>query len=136
MRVENDEIYQDRNGKIEFLKNVIEKLSQLKVELIFIVTNQNGIDLGRLSEKNISDWINQIEKAAGIHVGDYWASPYKISFYRKPNPGMILGLADKHYIDLPNSTYVGDSGSDYEAAKNAGIRNFCWAKDYFADPST
>tara|TARA_Y100000588_G_scaffold39928_2_gene38156 strand:- start:22904 stop:23320 length:417 start_codon:yes stop_codon:yes gene_type:complete len=48
---------------------------------------------------------------------------------------MLLGLADKHYVDLSMSTMVGDSDIDRQSAGDAGIGTFIWAHEFFGwDP--
>ena len=50
---------------------------------------------------------------------------------RKPAPGLILGLAETHRVDLARSVMVGDTAVDRLLAANAGIGRFTWAVDYF-----
>lgn len=40
---------------------------------------------------------------------------------RKPQPGMILGAAADHAVDLAHSILVGDKVSDLAAARAAGV---------------
>lgn len=42
---------------------------------------------------------------------------------RKPKPGMILELAERYNVDLSKSFMVGDTSSDIQTAKNAGLRS-------------
>jgi D-glycero-D-manno-heptose 1,7-bisphosphate phosphatase len=41
---------------------------------------------------------------------------------RKPEPKMILDLANKHHIDLQESYMIGDKMSDVECGQNAGAK--------------
>ena len=34
--------------------------------------------------------------------------------YRKPNPNMITGLADKHFVDVKQSVLIGDTEIDQQ----------------------
>lgn len=43
------------------------------------------------------------------------------SFWRKPNPGMILEAQRELSLDLTRSVFVGDQPSDMEAACAAGV---------------
>ena len=131
LRIEDDEIYISPEGGIDILPNVIETLSQTTEDFIFVVTNQSLIEKGELSNAQIETWIEQIFNKAGKAVTDFWACPAVGSTYRKPSPSMVLALADKHYVDLAKSTYVGDGESDIKCASAAGVANFVWAKDYF-----
>ena len=51
--------------------------------------------------------------------------------YRKPNPGMITGLADKYFVDVKQLVMVGDTEIDQQAAQNADIGRFIWTRDFF-----
>ena len=55
VRVENDEVYTDPDGKVEFLPNVVETLKTRVDEFdsIFIVTNQSGIEKGILTAMSL-----------------------------------------------------------------------------------
>ena len=127
----DDQIYVDTNGKVELLPKVKSTLNDLREEAIFIVTNQSGIGSGLISLEDVFNWITQIEEACEISVEDYWACPTLDSPFRKPNPGMIVALADKHFISLADSIFVGDSESDFKAAKKAGIEEIYHSKEFF-----
>jgi D-glycero-D-manno-heptose 1,7-bisphosphate phosphatase len=101
------------------------------VTTVFVITNQSGLAKGVLTSKQVHSFIEQINKQCGHVIQDYWACPFQCSDYRKPNPGMILGLADKHFVDLQTSIFVGDSESDRRCADAARIGSFIWAKEYF-----
>ena len=133
VRVENDEIYTDSDGKSEFLPNVVDTLKTVVDEFdsIFIVTNQSGIEKGILTVEKSNSFINQVNSAIEGRITDFWVCPFKESEYRKPNPGMILGLADKHFIALSKSVMVGDSEIDRQCAKAAGVYKFIWANIFF-----
>ena len=44
------------------------------------------------------------------------------SNYRKPDPGMIIALANKYRISLKKSFIIGDSDKDILAGKKAGLK--------------
>lgn len=131
LRIENDEIYVDSHGRVEVLQNVVQTLRNVTEDCVFVITNQSGIEKGFLSREDVASFIRQVFDKVGRPVTDYWACPKLKSEFRKPSPNMILALADKHYIDLNRSVYVGDSENDRECAMSAGIASFVWAKDYF-----
>ncbi len=133
VRIEDDEIFTDATGNVEILPNTVETLRQ-KVhhfDALFIITNQSGIEKGTLSIERAKSFIDQINTATGGLITDYWVCPHVESPYRKPNPGMITGLADKHFVDVKQSVLVGDTEIDQQAAQNAGIGHFIWAGDFF-----
>lgn len=134
VRVEDDEIYTDDKGHVAFLENTVATLQKVSKDFdaIFIVTNQAGIEAGIVPFEASQSFIDQVDAALGGLITDYWACPRRASIYRKPNPGMIEGLADKHFIDLSLSVFVGDSESDRVAATRAGIGAFVLAEDYFS----
>lgn len=96
--------------------------------LTFVVTNQGGIGLGFMSEKELSDvhieMKRQLNELDAI-INDSVYCPHKPNagcICRKPNPDMIIQLAKKHRVDLTESYMVGDRKPDIEAGRNAGVR--------------
>ncbi len=134
VKVENDEIYTDKEGNVEFLPNTVAVLKSRASEFdaVFIVTNQAGIDVGIVSLEVSNSFVHQVNDAVDGMITDFWACPRRGSSYRKPNPGMIKGLADKHFIALERSVMVGDSESDRQAALSAGVGSFVWADEFFS----
>lgn len=95
--------------------------------LVFIVTNQGGIELGFFTEADLSAIHSVLEfqlrkQDAGIDEIVYCPHFHQDCDCRKPKPGMILGLAEKYHIQLSNSWMIGDRESDIEAGKTAGCR--------------
>ncbi|EIJ79890.1 histidinol-phosphatase [Bacillus methanolicus PB1] len=95
---------------------------------VFVVTNQGGVGLGFLKEKDL-DRIHErlhgliVEKGGEIKEIAYCPHKPKAGCEcRKPNPGMILKLAEKYNIDLSKSIMVGDHERDIEAGKKAGCK--------------
>ena len=133
VQIEDDEIFTDAAGNVEILPNTVETLRQKAQDFdaIFIITNQSGIEKGTLSIERAKSFVDQVNTAIGGIITDYWVCPHIESSYRKPNPGMITGLADKHFVDVKQSVLVGDSKIDQQAAQNAGIGHFIWASDFF-----
>ncbi|MFB4169695.1 D-glycero-alpha-D-manno-heptose-1,7-bisphosphate 7-phosphatase [Virgibacillus sp. JSM 102003] len=95
---------------------------------VFVVTNQGGIGLGYMKESALDDVHKKMKSDLakfGAHVDDIAYCPHKPHANcacRKPNPQMILDLAEKHQIDLANSYMVGDRVPDIEAGKEAGTQ--------------
>lgn len=100
---------------------------------VFAVSNQGGIGMGLLTKKECEDCLHDLNtRLDGVFDDMVYAPahPEKDDPYRKPNPGMIHALKDKHDIHLPTSVMVGDSDTDKMAAERAGVK-FIWTKDFF-----
>jgi D-glycero-D-manno-heptose 1,7-bisphosphate phosphatase len=89
--------------------------------LLVIVTNQPDVAAGLTSKAMVEEMHDEIRRRLPIddimvcfHVdGDNCSC-------RKPKPGMILGAAAKHGIDLASSYIVGDRWRDVQAGRAAG----------------
>ena len=136
VRLDGDEVYVDSAGRVELLPSVAARLSSLDYDLVLVVTNQSAIELGTRTYDEVRAWIEQLNAALDGRIADYWASPRVESAFRKPMPGMIAALADKHFVDLGRSLYVGDSETDRACAEAAGVGAFEWARDFFGWPPT
>ena len=100
---------------------------------IVIVTNQGGIGKGLYSENEYRELMNFISlefKNNGCSILKEYHCSYhpngvgkfrRNSFFRKPNPGMLLKAAKEYNIDLNKSIMIGDSDTDILAAKIAGV---------------
>ncbi|MDP8218109.1 MAG: HAD family hydrolase [Candidatus Theseobacter exili] len=136
-------IFLDRDGTInpdsgyiskaeEFclFDGVVEAVKLLNEEgyLVFVITNQSGINRGFIDEKELDiihlKMISEFEQGgAKIHEVSYCPHrPDEMCDCRKPSPRMILELAEKSAIDLGHSYMVGDKQSDVEAGIRSGCR--------------
>jgi D-glycero-D-manno-heptose 1,7-bisphosphate phosphatase len=117
-------------GRQEKIKKYIDKGYK-----IVAVTNQGGIGLGYMTEKQCKECLSDIDhKLGGVFDKMYFApAPPKAGHpLTKPNPGMILKAEKELNLDLSKCIMVGDRDSDKGAAENAGVK-FEWAKDFFGD---
>lgn len=95
---------------------------------VFVVTNQGGIALGYMTEDELGRIHEEMEQQLsgfGAHVDDIAYCPHMPEAgcrCRKPKPGMLLELADKHDIDLSHSYMAGDREPDIGAGRNAGTK--------------
>ena len=107
--------------------------------LIVIVTNQAGIARGYYTEQQfheLMDWVEEQFRRHGAEITATYFCPYhpehgigkykRDSECRKPKPGMILRAARELEIDLEKSILVGDSKSDLEAGRAAGVRKIVY----------
>lgn len=131
--LEGDAVYEDGAGHVQLLPGVAERLASPGYDLVLVVTNQSGLGRGTVTPERVRRWIDQVNSACGGIVADYWAAPTLDSAFRKPRPDAVLALADKHFIDLGRSLFVGDAESDRDCACAAGVR-FEWAHDFFGWP--
>ena len=103
----------------------------------FVVTNQGGIGKGLFSVEEMTEFnehlCREAERAGGRITDIAWCShhPQAVdealrapSSRRKPEPGMILDLAEKWNINLGASVMIGDSDSDVVAGKAAGCHAY------------
>lgn len=113
-----------------FLEGAIEAIVELTKSGydIFVVTNQGGVGLGFLKEKNlklIHDQLIKTVREQGGEIKEVAYCPHKPKAgceCRKPNPGMLNDLAIRHELDLSRSIMVGDHERDIEAGKAAGCK--------------
>ena len=135
---DHDEIAYDEHGRVTILPGVRERLAALAGP-VFVVTNQAGIAEGTLTAERFHDFCSQLSVGTGDAVTAYAACTHPRDAgcgCRKPKPGLVLSLAEKHRIDLARSVMVGDTDADRRLAASAGIGRFIWAGDYFRSDAT
>jgi len=116
-------------GVFPFLRAVQERGYRLA-----IVTNQSGVGRGYYTEKDYNDlteWMLEAFRLEGVAIDlvlacfchkESIAPEFKReSFWRKPNPGMILEAAQRLNLDLRRSAMIGDKDVDMLAAQAAGV---------------
>jgi len=104
---------------------------------IFIVTNQQGIAKGLMTEDNLKDVHNQmiieIEKVGGRIDGIYFCPHWSGNNCdcRKPKTGMALQAKAKFpEINFTKSVMVGDSPSDIEMGHRLGMKTVFIGNDH------
>ena len=114
----------------EFLPGVKEAFRLLKKEgfKVFVISNQAGINKGVITKQQLNDvtekMVAEIRNSGGV-IDDVVYCPHRIEERcgcRKPAPGLILKLAEKHGVEPKNGWVVGDLIMDVEAGKAAGCR--------------
>ena len=117
-------------SEFEFLPGVLEsfKIFSGKFGRIIVVTNQQGVGKGLMNEKVLKSIHNNMVREIESHGGRVDAIFYctdlknKENNCRKPSPKMFENaLADFPDISPEKSIMAGDSESDIEFGKNAGI---------------
>jgi len=129
----------NKKKDLYLLEGVSEAISSLREKgySIFVVTNQGGVGLGFMKEKELSDIHKHMEKLLisenkDALIDDLAACTHKPTAgcrCRKPLPGMILTLATKHQIDVTQSYMIGDMESDVESGKAAGVKTILLSPD-------
>ncbi|MGR9635260.1 D-glycero-alpha-D-manno-heptose-1,7-bisphosphate 7-phosphatase [Bacillus cereus] len=97
---------------------------------VYVVTNQGGIGLGYMSvdvlnqihEKLKEEIIAEEPLAIIDEISTCIHKPKENCICRKPEPGLIIDLANKYDIDLSKSYMIGDRETDIEAGQKAGTR--------------
>ena len=97
---------------------------------VLVVTNQGGIALGHYGRDDVTLFHQHMLDELGAmdaridaiafcphHPESKWESE-RTCDCRKPKPGMILELAERHGIDLAASAMIGDRTTDVEPCKN------------------
>ncbi|MES2462385.1 MAG: HAD-IIIA family hydrolase [Armatimonadota bacterium] len=99
--------------------------------MVFIISNQQGVAKGLMSEKDlhkIDDALRRnLAESAGGYVDQSYYCPHAADAAcecRKPQAGMILQAAREHKIDLATSVFIGDTETDAQAARAAGVGAF------------
>jgi D-glycero-D-manno-heptose 1,7-bisphosphate phosphatase len=90
---------------------------------VLVVTNQPDIARGLLPAADLDAMLKRLRTEAG--VDDATACPHEDAdecTCRKPQPGMLTGLARKWNVDPSQSWMVGDTWRDVEAGRAAGCR--------------
>ncbi len=117
-------------AEFQFLPGALEAIVEFSnhFDFIFIITNQQGIGKGLMTEKQL-DEVHQhmlvaIDKAGGRIDQVYYCPKLAAQnpICRKPNPGMAhQAKADFPEIIFETSLMVGDSISDMEFGLNLGM---------------
>ncbi len=104
--------------------------------LLILITNQQGIGKGLMSEDDLTLIHNYMQRNLLLKTrrqfDDIFFCPDLAetgSQRRKPKPGMILEAIDKWEIDVHNSWMIGDAPSDIEAGNKAGVKTIFIAPD-------
>ncbi|ASS49083.1 MAG: hypothetical protein A3D31_04870 [Candidatus Fluviicola riflensis] len=96
---------------------------------IVVVTNQQGIGKGIMTERNLFDihtYATELINEAGGRIDRYYFAPELAGSgegFRKPEAGMGLqAKQDFPEIDFKKSVMIGDSDSDIQFGKNLGMK--------------
>ena len=130
--------YIEKFNQFKFLPGVIKAINFLnKMNYrVIIITNQACVGKSIISENKLNQIHIKMREKLYVKnksfIDDIYYSPYykfskkkkyRInSFDRKPNPGMLLKAIKKWNININDSFFIGDSISDFNAAKKIKIK--------------
>ncbi len=114
-------------SELTLLPGVAEAIARLRTAgfLAIVISNQQGVGKGVMTAADL-DAVTAALRAA-IALDDVYTCPSLAAandIRRKPAPGMILEAAAAHRIDLARSVFVGDTKTDAQAARAAGVGAF------------
>jgi D-glycero-D-manno-heptose 1,7-bisphosphate phosphatase len=96
---------------------------------VIIVSNQAGIARGAMTEAQLHDIHNRMQRdvvEAGGHIEAIYYCPHNWDEgceCRKPKPGMLFRAQREYSLDLSRTYFVGDDERDAQAADAAGCRS-------------
>lgn len=102
---------------------------------VVVFTNQSGIGRGYFSKQALFEIHEKMNHAVGVKGGKIekiFVCPHKPSdgcFCRKPNPGMLLQIAEEFQTSLYNVPIVGDRETDMQAAESVHGRPLLISSD-------
>lgn len=129
--------YLSRVEDVEILPGVVEAIRAFKEAgyLVFIVSNQGGIAKKKLTIQDYirvtAEIINRLASKNAIIDGTRYCPHHPEGLIpelsipclcRKPEPGMILELAQQYSVSLSESWMIGDKAIDIEAGFRVGCK--------------
>lgn len=107
-----------------------------------VLTNQSGVARGQYTAQDyeqLTEWMLQELVREGIaidlvlacfeHSKGTVAQYCRESFWRKPNPGMVLEAIQRLRLNAARSVFLGDNIRDMEAAQAGGVKTCLWLTD-------
>lgn len=121
-----------------FIPGAVEgvKLLNDKKMPVIVISNQACVGKGLITRQKLDEindrMMRELEKK-GAHIDDIFICPHRDEDNcdcRKPKPGLFKQVKEKYRdIDLNNSWFIGDSGSDREAGNKAGCKTYMLRKE-------
>lgn len=134
----NQEVgYLSRPEQVELLPGTVEALKILNIKGIaaIVVTNQSGVARGLFPEERIHEIHHVLQEKLrdeGAWIDRFYYCPHHPAYgseryrqdcaCRKPKIGMLQQAARDLDLELSSCYLIGDSMSDLEAARNAGMK--------------
>jgi D-glycero-D-manno-heptose 1,7-bisphosphate phosphatase len=108
-----------------------EKLKKKNFKLI-IVTNQPDVSRGLINKSTLNQMHKLLKEKCKFDDIYVSISSSNKSFYRKPNPGMLISAIKKHNLNINKCYLIGDRAGDIVAAKKVGCRSI-FINRYYAE---
>lgn len=123
------DVYVTCADELELLPYAVECLRTIHERgyALVVVTNQRGIARGLMTEEDLAAVHGKLRaecEAGGAPLVAIYHCPHNRDTgcdCRKPEPGMLVRAAKEHDLDLARSLLIGDSESDVEAGRRAGV---------------
>ncbi|MCB0122894.1 MAG: HAD family hydrolase, partial [Caldilineaceae bacterium] len=114
--------------EFHFLPGVLPALRRLATLAvpIAVITNQSAIGRGIIEPATVAEIHNRLRKTvfdAGGRLDAFFVCPHHPSTgcgCRKPKPGLLVQAAEQLDFSLKHSVFIGDTITDFEAARAAG----------------
>jgi len=116
--------------QFQFSPGIIEALLLCKTRgyATIVVTSQQGVGRGLMSQADLDDIHSRMQSALAIHEAFFDAihactclAADPSCTCRKPSPEMIFAARDQLDLDLSRSWLIGDHDRDIQMAQNAGV---------------
>jgi D-glycero-D-manno-heptose 1,7-bisphosphate phosphatase len=121
--------YVERPEQVQLLPGAAAAIAALNAAgvPVFVVTNQRGIALGRMTEEDLArvhERVSALLASEGAHVDAFYWCPHDRGECdcRKPGTAMLEQAAREHGVDPARGVMIGDSESDVEAGRRVGAR--------------
>jgi D-glycero-D-manno-heptose 1,7-bisphosphate phosphatase len=128
-----DNGYTHDTKDLKWVKGATQLLRELneKGVIVVVATNQSGIGRGYFTFEEVKEFHAQMSREILINGGkieSFYVCPHAPGSEglpeckcRKPNPGMLVSAMQDFNVTPEQCLFIGNSQSDLEAAKNAGI---------------
>jgi UDP-glucose-4-epimerase GalE len=128
--INDDPGYLSDPAQMKLLPEVGQALRLLKQAgyLLVVISNQSGVGRGLIQIETIPkihERLNELLAAWAVQIDDFglcFHLPSEKCDCRKPKPKLVLNAAAKWNIDITESYFVGDRGSDLAAGVAAGCK--------------
>tara|TARA_B100001996_G_scaffold312592_1_gene254773 strand:+ start:246 stop:773 length:528 start_codon:yes stop_codon:yes gene_type:complete len=106
------------------------KLLKKKGFKLIIVTNQPDVSRGLISKLDLKIMHKILKKKTNYDDIYVSTSVSEKSFFRKPNPGMLISAIKKHKLNVKKCFLIGDRAGDILAAVKVGCKSIFINRNY------